>query len=171
MYSFPAWRRAPFIALLIIIFVIAYAPATAQGTATIRLAALTSPSNISHLYISISSIQLHQEGFLNWTTISQTFPTVDLVSPSTQSTPQTIISTPVHSGRYDSIKIFFTNSTVSIGGQNQAVAAPHSINTNTTLLVAPNGVGDLLLVVAFDYASLYETPPSLSFVLVSVSAA
>src|SRR6266516_3371919 len=168
MYSFPAWRLAPLIGVSFRAFGMAHALATAQGSATIRLAALTSPSNIGHLNISISSIQLHQEGFLNWTTISQTFPTVDLVSPSTQSTPQTIISPPVPSCRYDSIKIFFTNSTVSIGGQNQAVAAPHSINTNTTLLVAPNGVGDLLLVVAFDYASLYETPPSLSFVLVSV---
>ncbi len=169
MYSFPAWRRAPFIALLIIIFVIAYAPATTQGTATVRLAALVSPSNVSHMYVSLSSIQVHREGFLNWTTISQTFPTVDLLSTATGSTPPTMISTSVHSGRYDSIKLFFTNSTVSVNGQNQAVAPPSPITANMTLLVAPNGIGDLLLVVAFDYASLYETPPSLSFVLISVS--
>src|SRR6266571_1729923 len=60
MYSFPAWRRAPFIALLIIIFVIAYAPATTQGTATVRLAALVSPSNVSHMYVSLSSIQVNR---------------------------------------------------------------------------------------------------------------
>src|SRR6266571_1729922 len=90
-------------------------------------------------------------------------------SKSTASTPPTMISTSVHSGRYDSIKLFFTNSTVSVNGQNQAVAPPSPITANMTLLVAPNGIGDLLLVVAFDYASLYETPPSLSFVLISVS--
>src|SRR5438094_67066 len=119
MYSFPAWRRAPFIALLIIIFVIAYAPATTQGTATVRLSALISPSNISHLYISVSSIQLHREGFLNWTTISQSFPVIDLLSPTSQSTPQTITSASVPSDRYDSMKIIYSNSTVLISGQIQ----------------------------------------------------
>src|SRR5205809_4799584 len=129
MYSFPAWRRAPFIALLIIIFVIAYAPATTQGTATVRLSALISPSNISHLYISISSIQLHREGFLNWTTISQSFPVIDLLSPTSQSTPQTITSASVPSGRYDSMKIMFSNSTVLISGQIRPVAAPPALRS------------------------------------------
>ena len=171
MYSFPAWRRAPFIALLIIIFVIAYAPATTQGTATVRLSALISPSNISHLYISISSIQLHREGFLNWTTISQSFPVIDLLSPTSQSTPQTITSASVPSGRYDSMKIIFSNSTVLISGQIRPVAAPPALDANMTMLVAPNGNGDLLLIVAFDYATLFADTPSLSFILVSATTA
>jgi uncharacterized protein DUF4382 len=170
MYSFPVWRRAPFISLLIIIFVIAYAPATTLGTATIRFAAQSAPSSINHIYLGISSIQLHREGFLNWTTIPQPLPIIDLLSTTSQSTPQTITSASVHSGRYDAIKIFFTSSTISISGRNQTVAAPPELDANTTMLVAPNGIGDLLLIVAFDYAALYATTPSLSFILISVSA-
>ncbi len=170
------WRRLPFIGLLIVIFVISYAPATTEGTATVRLADLSAPSIVSHIYIEVSSIEFHREGFpsTGWVTISQSFPVVDLLSPANQSVAHTISSASIHSGRYDSMRIFFTNSTVVISGVNPPevpVAAPPSLVVNATLLVSPNGIGDLLLVVAFDYASLLSTTPSLSFVLVRISSA
>jgi hypothetical protein len=173
MYSFPVSRRAPFIALLIITLVIAYAPATTRGTATVRLAALSTPSAVSDIFVRISSLELHQEGFPNstgWSTISQPFPLVDLLSRTNQSLSQTIGSATIHSGRYDTLKIFFTNSTVVISGTRIAVGAPSPLEVNATLLVSPNGVGDLLLVVAFDYAAIFATAPSLTFIVVRISS-
>jgi Domain of unknown function (DUF4382) len=176
MYGFPVWRRLPFIGLLIVILVISYAPATTQGTTTIRLAALSPPSIITHIYISVSSIELHGAGLPDapgsWATISQSFPVVDLLSPANQSIAQTISSAMVHSGRYDAVKIFFTNSTLIISGTRTTetpINAPSPLNLNTTLLVSPNGTSDIFLFVAFDYTSLLSTTPTLSFILVRIS--
>ena len=58
-----------------------------------------------------------------------------------------------------------------ISGQIQPVAAPPALDANMTMLVAPNGNGDLLLIVAFDYATLFADTPSLSFILVSTTTA
>jgi hypothetical protein len=159
-------------ALLIIIVVIAYAPATTQGTATVRLAALSAPSTVSHIYVEVSSIELHQEGFPNstgWTTFSQSFPVIDLLSRVNQSLSQTIGSATIHSGRYDNVRIFFTNSTLIINGVKTQVGAPTALEVSTTFLVSPSGTGDLLLVVAFDYAALFGTSPSLTFNVIRVS--
>ncbi len=176
MYSYPGWRRVPFVALLIVVIVFNYAPATTQGTATIRLATLSAPSLISHLYIQIASAQLHQRGFLNssgWTVISQTFPIVDLLSPNSQAVPPIVSSSAIHSGSYDSIRISFANATATINGKNTNLSAPPALASNMTLPVAPNGTGDLQIIVAFDYAPLLPTPPavaSLTFVLIRVSS-
>jgi hypothetical protein len=173
MYSFPLWRRAPFIALLVIVMVIVYAPATAQGTATVRIAALSVPSIVGHIYIQVSSIELHSQGFPNstgWTRISNSFPIIDLLSPANQSLSQTIGSATVHSGRYDALRIFFTNSTLIVNGAKTPVGAPPSLDVNATMLVSPNGIGDLLLVVGFDYAEIIATSPSLIFILIRVSS-
>jgi hypothetical protein len=51
------------------------------------------------------------------------------------------------------------------------MSSPSMLSANVTLPVPPSGIGDILLVVAFDYSTLFSTPPSLSFVLVRVSTA
>jgi len=173
MYSFPIWRRAPFIALLIIVIVISYAPATTQGTATLRLSTLSAPGIVNHIYVEVSSIGLHQQGYPNstgWVTVSQSFPVIDLLSSANQSTSQSIASANIHSGRYDMVKIFFTNSTVVIDGVRTAIAGPSSLSLSVTMLVSPNGIGDLFLLVAFDYAEILASPPYLSFVLIRVNS-
>ena len=114
-------------AVLLVIIVIAFAPATTQGTLVLRFSSLSSPSVISHIYVGFTQIALHEVGYVNssicgtcgWITISQSFPTVDLISNP---------------------------------------------------LIPPSGIGDILLVVAFDYSSLLSSPPSLSFVLIRTSA-
>jgi hypothetical protein len=171
MYSFPVWRRAPFIALLVIILVIAYAPATTQGTATLRLAALSAPSGISHIFVKVSNIELHGEGLPNstgWTTLPQSFPVVDLLSRVNQTLSQTIGSAIIHSGRYDAVRIFFTNATMVIDGARAPtpLAAPSPLNLITTVHVFPNGISDLLVVVAFDYTPLFAASPTLTFIIV-----
>jgi uncharacterized protein DUF4382 len=171
MYSFPIWRKAPFIALLIVVIILSYAPATTQGTATVRLTALFAPSTISHIYVEVSSMELHHQGLANttgWVTISQSFPVIDLLASTNQSPSQAIASAIIHSGRYDVVKIFFTNSTIVIDGVRIPIAAPSLLNLSVTLPISPNGNGDLLLVIAFDYAAFFASPPSLSFALIRV---
>lgn len=162
-------------AILLVAIVLNYAPATAQGTATVRLATLSAPSIVSHLYIQLSSLQLHQLGYLNssgWTAVSQAFPVVDLLSPSNQAMPPIVTSSPIHSTTYDSIRLSFTNSTATIYGKQISLAAPPQLAANMTLRVPPNGTGDLQIIVAFDYAQLFptqSTQPVLTFVLIRVS--
>ena len=165
----------PFVALLLVVIVLNYAPATTQGTATVRLSTLSAPSPITHLYIALSTVQFHQRGYLNssgWTSISQAFPVVDILAPTAQSTPLMLTSAPVHSGSYDSIRLSFTNSTVVISGTTFPLTAPPSLSANMTMPVPPNGTGDVLIIVAFDYTPLLVTRPPgpLSFVLIRISA-
>lgn len=174
MYPFPAWRRVVFVAVLLVVIVIAFAPAVTQGTATIRLSAITAPSVVSHIYVGVSSIQLHRVGYLfsnngSWTFITQSILTIDLLAPGAQVLPQTVTSASVPSGRYDAIKVVFSNSTLIFAGQNKALSAPSSIQGNMTLPISPNGIGDVLLIMQFDYSTLFAIQPSLAFTLVRVS--
>src|SRR2546427_1339702 len=171
-YPYAAWRRILFVAVLVVIIVIAFAPATTQGTMLLRFSSLTSSSVVSHIYIGFTQIALHQTGYLNssgWVIISQRFPTIDLLS--SQTIPPTVTSAPIHSGRYDQIRVTFSNSTIVIAGRPIPIAAPPILSSNVTLPVSPSGIGDILLVVAFDYSTLFSTPPSLSFVLIRTSTA
>ncbi len=170
-YPYAASRRILFVAILIVIMVIAFAPATTQGTVLLRFSALTSFSAVSHIYVGFTQIALHQGGYLNssgWVIISQNFPSIDLLS--NQSIPPTVTSAPIHSGRYDQIRLFFSNSTIVLGGRTVPIPAPPLLSSNMTLPVPPSGVGDILLVVGFDYSTLFSSQPSLSFVLIRASA-
>jgi len=171
-YPYAAWRRILFVAVLVVIIVIAFAPATTQGTLFLRFSSLSSSSDINHIYVGFAQIALHQAGYLNssgWVIISQSFPNIDLLS--NQVIPPTVASAPIHSGRYDQIRVAFSNSTVVIAGRPVPVSAPPMLSSNVTLPVPPSGIGDILLVVAFDYSALFSNPPSLSFVLIRSSTA
>src|SRR6266571_1043810 len=171
-YPYAAWRRILFVAALVVIIVIAFAPATTQGTIFLRFSSLSSSSIVNHIYVGFAQIALHQAGYLNssgWVIISQIFPKIDLLS--SQMIPPTVTSAPIHSGRYDEIRLTFSNSTIVIAGRPIPVAAPSMLSSNVTLPVSPSGIGDILLIVAFDYSALFSTPPSLSFVLIRTSTA
>ncbi|HZY95283.1 MAG TPA: DUF4382 domain-containing protein [Candidatus Bathyarchaeia archaeon] len=122
--------------------------------------------------MSFMKVDLHEAGFpstTGWVTITHSLSHVDLVS-SNQTTPQTVTSASVHSGRYDGIMITFSNSTLVIAGRPVPVSAPPVVKANFTLPVPPNNTGDVFLVLDFDYSSLFANPPSLSFTVVQVSA-
>jgi uncharacterized protein DUF4382 len=171
-YPYAAWRRRIlFVAILVVIIVVAFAPATTQGTVLLRFSSLTSSSAINHIYVGFTRIALHQAGYLNssgWVIISQGFSTIDL--SSNQTVPSTVTSAPIHSGRYDQIRLSFSNSTLVKAGLRLTMSSPSMISANVTLPVSPSGIGDILLVVGFDYTTLFSTPPSLSFVLIRASA-
>jgi Domain of unknown function (DUF4382) len=169
-YPYAAWRRILFVAVLVVIIVIAFAPATTQGTLFLRFSSLSSPSIVSHVYVGFTQVSLHQAGYLNssgWVIITQSFPNIDLLS--NQAIPLTVTSAPIHSGRYDEIRVTFSNSTLVIAGQRTPMSAPSVLSANVTLPVSPSGIGDILLVVAFDYSALFSSQPSLSFVLIRAS--
>src|SRR5436853_1211289 len=102
-YPYAAWRRILFVAVLLVIIVIAFAPATTQGTLVLRFSSLSSPSVISHIYVGFTQIALHEVGSVNssicgtcgWITISQSFPTVALMC--NPLIPPTVTSSPIHS--------------------------------------------------------------------------
>ena len=170
-YPYAPWRRILFVAILVVVMVVAFAPATTQGTVLLRFSSLTSSSVVNHIYVGFTQIALHQVGYLNssgWVIVSQNFPHLDLLS--NQTIPPTVTSAPIHSGRYDQIRLSFSNSTIVIAGRRVPVPAPPMLSSNMTLPVPPSGIGDILLVVAFDYSTLFSGQPSLSFVLIRASA-
>ena len=172
MYPLPAWRRVLFVAILIIVIIIAVGPSTTLGTVTVRLYSLSTPSLVTHVYLGLATVQLHEAGLPNntgWITISQGFPGFDLVSSNGQISPQTIMSSQVRSGRYDAMSFAFSNSTVILAGRPVPLPAPIALSANMTVPIPPNGIGDVLLVLSFDYSALFATPPSLSLTLIQVS--
>ncbi len=172
MYSLPAWKRALFVGVLLVVIVIAFAPSTTQGTVTVRLYGLSAPSVVGHVYLALARVGFHEAGLPNgtgWIIISQGFPNFDLVSPSGQNTPQSIMSSQIRSGRYDAMTLTFSNSTAIIAGRSVALSAPSTLAANATLPIPPNGIGDVLLVVSFDYSALFINQPSLSLTLVRMS--
>jgi hypothetical protein len=169
-YPYAAWRRILFVAILVVIIVIGLAPATTQGRVVVRFSSLASSTVISHVFIGFTQIALHQTGYLNssgWVIISQSFPILDL--SSNQTIPPSATSTTIHSGRYDQVRVAFSNSTLVRGGLRLAMSAPPMLSANVTLPVPPNGIADILLIVGFDYSTLFSTPPSLTLVLMRVS--
>ncbi len=173
MYPLPAWRRVLFVAVLVVVIVITFAPSTTQGIVNVRLYGLSSPSVVNHVYVGLAKVELHETGLPNstgWITISRGFSNIDLLSPTSQLTPQTIMSSQIRSGRYDAMTFGFSNSTVVIAGNRILLSAPSTISANMTLPIPPNGIGDILLVVTFDYSALFSSQPSLSLTLIQASA-
>ncbi len=173
MYPLPAWRRVLFVAILLIVIIIAFAPSTTRGTVTVRLYSFYTPSVVSHVYLGLAKVQLHEAGLPNstgWTTVSQGFPSFDLISTNGQISPQIIMSSQLHSGRYDAMTFAFSNSTVILAGRPVSLSSPLALSANMTLPIPPNGIGDVLLVLSFDYLALFASPPSLSLTLIRVSA-
>ena len=173
-YPFPRWRRVPFIAALTIILVISLAPSVTRGTVNIRVYAVMPQGAVSHLYVHIAQIQLHTAGLdpsVGIVYLTQTSPRVDLVPGQSQPVPSKILSQAVTSGRYDSIKIVFANSTVILdGGKGKSISTGPTLSANVTIPVPPNGNGDVLVVLSLDYSLLFGTAPVVSADILQITA-
>jgi hypothetical protein len=174
-YHFPRWRQIPFVAALIIILVLSYAPSVTQGTLNVRVFARIPQGVISHLYSRFNYVQLHTAGFptdQGLVTISQLNPSVDLVPPSGQLIPASIASTGITSGRYDAVRLIFSNSTVVYtSGRTTPISTGPILNANVTIPVPPNGNGEILLVLNLDYSLLLSTNPSISASIAQATSA
>ena len=172
MYPYPGWRRVIFVAVLVVVLVIALAPSITQGTIKVHIYGLTGPGVIDHLYVKFTSLQFHTYGFgfgAGWVNVTETTPTVDLVPTPTQFLPQIVASAQITSGRYDAIRLLMTNSTAMIGGTHVPLSNTPTLSANFTLPIPPNGFGDILLLVSFDDSLVLANPAALSIQVVQTS--
>lgn len=172
-YLFPGWRRIAFVALLIVILVVILAPPISQGTVNVRIYGSASQGVVSHVFVKFSEVELHTAGVPSesgWVHLTPV-PRIDLVSPPGQLVPNTLLSSKIQSGRYDSIRLSIANSTVVITNPlGTPVSTRLVIAANATIPVPPNGNGDVLVVIDLDYTLLASTPPSLSARVLQVAA-
>lgn len=172
MYLNPGWRRVIFVAVLVVVLVIALAPSITQGTIKVHIYGLTTPGVIDHLYVKFTSLKLHMYGFgfgAGWASVNETTPTIDLIPPPAQFLPQIVASAQITSGRYDAVRLFMTNSTALIGTTQVPLLNAPTLSANFTLPIPPNGFGDILLLVSFDDSLVLATPASLSIQVVQTS--
>ncbi len=129
---------------------------------------------VSHLFIHTAQIQLHTAGLdpsAGIIFLTPTISRVDLVPALSKPIPTTVLSQTVTSGRYDSIKIVFSNSTVVLDGQKgTAISSGPTLFANVTIPVPPNGNGDILVVLSLDYSLLLLTTPALSADILQITA-
>ena len=172
MYLYPGWRRVLFVAVLVVVLVVALAPSITEGTVKVHIYGLTSPGVIDHLYIKITSLQFHTYGLgfgTGWVTLNETTPTIDLIPVPTQFLPQIVATAQITSGRYDAIRLYMTNSTALVGTNHLSLSNKPTLNANFTLPLPPNGYGDVLLLVSFDESLVLANPAALSIQIVQTS--
>jgi hypothetical protein len=172
MYLYPGWRRVIFVAVIVVVLVIALAPSITQGTIKVHIYGLTTQGVINHLYVKFANLQFHTYGFgfgAGWVSVNETTPTIDLIPITSQFLPQIVASAQITSGRYDAIRLFMTNSTALIGSTRVSLPNTPTLNANFTLPIPPNGFGDVLLLVSFDESLVLASPAALSIQVVQIS--
>jgi len=172
MYPYPGWRRVIFVAVIVVVLVIALAPSLTQGTIKVHIYGMTTQGVIDHLYVKFANLQFHTYGFgfgAGWVSVNETTPTIDLIPITSQFLPQIVASAQITSGRYDAIRLFMTNSTALVGFTRVSLPNTPTLNANFTLPIPPNGFGDVLLLVSFDESLVLASPAVLSIQVVQIS--
>jgi len=172
MYPYPGWRRVIFVAVIVVVLVIALAPSLTQGTIKVHIYGMTTQGVIDHLYVKFANLQFHTYGFgfgAGWVSVNETTPTIDLIPITSQFLPQIVASAQITSGRYDAIRLFMTNSTALVGFTRVSLPNTPTLNANFTLPIPPNGFGDVLLLVSFDESLVLASPAALSIQVVQIS--
>jgi len=172
MYPYPGWRRVIFVAVIVVVLVIALAPSLTQGTIKVHIYGMTTQGVIDHLYVKFANLQFHTYGFgfgAGWVSVNETTPTIDLIPITSQFLPQIVASAQITSGRYDAIRLSMTNSTALVGITRVSLSNTPTLNANFTLPIPPNGFGDVLLLVSFDESLVLASPAALSIQVVQIS--
>jgi len=172
MYPYPGWRRVIFVAVLVVVLVIALAPSITLCTIKVHIYGLATRGVIDHLYVKFANLQFHTYGFgssAGWVNVTETTPTIDLIPITSQFLPQIVASAQITSGRYDAIRLFMTNSTALVGSTHVPLSNTPTLSANFTLPVPPNGFGDVLLLVSFDESLVLANPAALSVQVVQTS--
>src|SRR5436853_192759 len=172
MYPYPGWRRVIFVAVLVVVLVIALAPSITQGTIKVHIYGLTARGVIDHLYIKFATVQFHAYGFgsnAGWVNVTETTPIIDLIPIASQFLPEIVASPQITSGTYDAIRLFMTNSTALVGSNHVSLSNTPTLMANFTLPVPPNGFGDVLLLISFDVSLVFAKPATLSVQVVQTS--
>lgn len=172
MYPYPAWRRVVFVAVLVVVLVFALTPSVTQGTIKLHIYGVAGTGVIDHLFVSFKSLQFHTVGFASntgWVNLNQTTTPIDLIQPRGQYLPTIVESAPITSGKYDAIRLNMTNSTAQVGPNRFPLSNAPILEANFTLPVSPNGFGDVLLLLSFDYGLVLQSPGTLSIRIVQTS--
>lgn len=174
MYPLPGWRRIVFVAVLVVVLVLALTPSITQGTVKVHIYGIGGTGVIDHLFVSFKSLQFHTLGFASntgWVSLNQTTAPIDLIHAPGQYSPIMVESAQITSGRYDAIRLFMTNSTAQAGSRSFSFSNNPILDANFSLPISPNGFGDVLLLVSFDYSLVLQTPSTLSIRIVQTSLA
>ena len=161
-----------FVAVIVVVLVIALAPSLTQGTIKVHIYGMTTQGVIDHLYVKFANLQFHTYGFgfgAGWVSVNDTTPTIDLIPITSQFLPQIVASAQITSGRYDAIQLSMTNSTALVGSTRVSLSNTPTLNANFTLPIPPNGFGDVLLLVSFDESLVLANPAALSIQVVQTS--
>jgi Domain of unknown function (DUF4382) len=174
MYPYPGWRRVIFVAVLLVVLVLTLIPSITQGTIKIHIYGLGGTGALDHLFVSFKSLQLHTFGFAftantGWISLNQSTAPIDLIQAPGQYLPKTVESAPITTGRYDAIRLIMTNSTAQVGTKSFSLSNTPVLDANFTLPISPNGFGDVLLLLSFDYALILQSPGTLSIRIVQTS--
>lgn len=172
MYPYPGWRRVIFVAVLVVVLVVALAPSLTQGTIKVHIYGLGTRGVIDHLFVKFSVLQFHTHGFgftAGWVNVTQTTSTIDLIPTTSQFLPQIVTSAQITSGGYDAMRLFMTNSTAMVGPSHVSLSNVPMLSANFTLPIPPNGFGDVLLLVSFDQSLVLANPAVLSIQIVQTS--
>jgi len=164
--------------VLLVILVLALAPSVTKGKINVRVYALLPKGPVAHLYASFSDVELHVAGLpdsLGWLKVGQTGigPNIDLVPQTNQPLPGEIRSASITSGRYDSVRMIFSNATLVLdSGQSAPLQAASStpLFANAVVSIPPNANGDVLFILSVDYASLISPSPSVSATIAQVTS-
>ena len=175
LYQFPAWRRAIFLVALLLILALSLTPSVTKGTVNLRVYALLPQGIVKHFYASFTGVQLHTAGLAEstgWITVNQSnVRPIDMIPQSNPLLPSQLASASITSGRYDSIRMNFSNSTVVLNtGQRSSISTGPPLSTDATIAIPPNGNGDVLFVLSIDYRLLIATTPSISATIIQVTA-
>jgi uncharacterized protein DUF4382 len=162
--------------VLIIILVLTLTPSITKGTLNVRVYAQIPQGAVKHLYATFTNVQLHAAGLpqtSGWININQNTigPNIDLVTAPNQLIPGRVLSSSVTSGKYDSIRISFSNSTIILtGGHKSTIPTGPQLSADSTISIPPNGNGDILFILSLDYSQLISTSPSISATISQVTA-
>jgi len=125
-------------------------------------------SNISHIYLTYTSVEIHTAGVVNtsnvgWHRIVRA-QTIDLLT--VLNVQQTLGSTRLSPGKYDQIRMFTNTTTVTINGTNYSYNIPSSkiqvIITGGGFQITVGQTVKALLTISFNDSEIMTYGPNLS---------
>ncbi len=151
-------RRIVAVILLIVVATMIVYPALSKGTVSVRLTEKTTAS-ADHLYITISEVEVHDEGLDNstgWHTISNSTRTLDLMN--SQSVTDYVAKGTLPSGWYDMISIHIVSASIVTGSNKTSLALPSDqFAANVSLLVKTLSESTINVQFTFDPAEMKQT--------------
>jgi len=151
-------RRIVAAILLIIVAVMIIYPPLSTGTVSIQFTS-KGLGSASHLYVTISLIELHEAGVDNstgWNRVSNMTITLDLMD--SKSLVDSLAKGTIHTGHYDTISITVDSAALVIGSNETTLAlSTERYVTNVPLIVKTQSMSAVTVEFNFDIAEMVHT--------------